>query len=87
VKSTDVRSRTDEPRPAYHKATRLPASYANFYIANGLVVVPQFNDPADSRACEILSHLFPCRQICPLPALDLIWGLGAYHCATQQEPN
>ena len=74
------------PRPLYYEGTRLPASYANFYIANGLVVVPQFDDPADREAVAILTRLFPGRQICGLPATDLVWGLGAYHCITQQEP-
>ena len=74
------------PRPVYHADTRLPASYANFSIANRLVVVPQFSDPADGRACEILSRLFPKRRVCGLPAADLAWGLGTYHCVTQQEP-
>lgn len=74
------------PRPLYHDGLRLPASYANFYVANGLVVVPQFSDPADAEACKILSQLFPNRTVRGLPAVDLIWGLGAYHCATQQEP-
>ena len=75
------------PRPIYFEKTRLPASYANFYIANGVVVVPQFDDPADREAMAILARLFPGRQICGLPAADLVWGLGAYHCITQQEPG
>ena len=74
------------PRPIYHNGTRLPASYANFYIADGLIVVPQFNDPADSQAIEILDELFPDRLVRGLPAVDLLWGLGAYHCITLQEP-
>jgi len=74
------------PRPVCHAGTRLPASYVNFYLANGLVVVPQFGDPADGRACEILSRLFPDRRVYGLPAADLVGGLGAYHCITQQEP-
>ncbi|NLX99832.1 MAG: agmatine deiminase family protein [Rhodopirellula sp.] len=74
------------PQPMYYQEQRLPASYANFYIANGLVVVPQYGDPADHRAVRILSELFPDREIRGLNAVDLVWGLGAYHCATQQEP-
>ena len=74
------------PRPLFYDDARLPASYANFYIANGLVVVPQFNEPADQRVIEILARLFPDRRIVGLPATDLAWGLGAFHCITQQEP-
>ena len=74
------------PRPKWFGDRRLPASYANFYVANGLVVVPQFDDPADAQALDILAGLFPGRQVRGLRALDLIWGLGAFHCATQQEP-
>ena len=67
-------------------AQRLPASYMNFYIANGVVVVPVFDDPADLEACDTLAELFPDRQIRPLRAVDLAWGLGAFHCITQQQP-
>jgi agmatine deiminase len=74
------------PRPVYHEDNRLPASYANFYIANGAVVVPAFDDPADEEAARILARQFPDREIIGLPAVDLAWGLGAYHCVTQQEP-
>ena len=73
------------PRPIYYDGRRLPASYANFYVANRLVVVPVFDDPADAEACETLGRLFPGRRICGLNAVDLVWGLGAFHCATQQE--
>jgi agmatine deiminase len=65
---------------------RLPASYANFYIANGLVVMPGFDHPNDSRAQAILQELFPTRRVVIWPSLDLIWGLGALHCITQQQP-
>jgi agmatine deiminase len=74
------------PRPIYHEGNRLPASYANFYIANGVVVVPRFDDPSDHAAIDILSRQFPDREVIGLPAVDLVWGLGAYHCVTQQEP-
>ncbi len=74
------------PRPIFHDGQRLPASYCNFYIANEIVIVPQFGDPADAKAAEILGRLFPDRRIVPLPARDLVWGLGAFHCITQQEP-
>ncbi|MFH1922956.1 MAG: agmatine deiminase family protein [Planctomycetota bacterium] len=74
------------PRPIHFQGRRLPASYANFYIANGLVVAPQFDDPADREAAATLARLFPDRKVCGLPAVDLAWGLGAYHCATRDEP-
>jgi agmatine deiminase len=74
------------PRPIYCQDHRLPASYANFYVANGVVVFPRFGDPADEEAGRILARQFPEREIIGLPAVDLAWGLGAYHCITQQEP-
>jgi agmatine deiminase len=73
------------PRAIEHDGQRLPASYCNFYLANGLAIIPQFGDPADARAVEILTPLLGGRRICPLPARDLVWGLGAFHCITQQE--
>ncbi len=76
----------DLPRPLFHDGQRLPASYMNFYIANGVVVVPVFDDPADLEACDLLAELFPDRRIHPLRAVDLAWGLGAFHCITQQQP-
>ncbi|SDU10278.1 agmatine deiminase [Verrucomicrobium sp. GAS474] len=75
------------PKPLHCEGQRLPASYANFYIANGKVLVPVFNDPADAKACAILQELFPDRRVIPFDASDLIWGLGALHCITQQEPS
>jgi agmatine deiminase len=74
------------PRPIFHEDQRLPACYCNFYIANGCAIVPQFDDPADARVIEILTKLLPGRQTIGLPARDLAWGLGAFHCITQQEP-
>jgi agmatine deiminase len=74
------------PAPVVFKRTRLPASYANFYIANGVVIVPTFNDPADRRALGILAELFPDREVVGISCVDLIWGLGTLHCMTQQEP-
>ncbi len=73
------------PRALFHGPQRLPASYMNFYIANGVVIVPQFDDPADRTVCETLARLFPGRQIRGLSAVDLIVGRGAYHCITQQQ--
>jgi agmatine deiminase len=75
------------PRPMDHDGQRVPASYANFYIANGVVVVPQFDDPADATALKILADCFPDRVIRGIRAVDLVWGLGAFHCITQQEPR
>lgn len=75
------------PRPLFYDDQRLPASYMNFYIANGVVIVPQFNDPADAVAVATLARAFPTRQIRGLDAVDLAWGLGAFHCITQQEPQ
>jgi agmatine deiminase len=74
------------PRPVIFEKRRLPASYANFYIANGIVLVPVFNDPNDRIALNILAELFPSRKIVPIYAGDLVWGLGTLHCMTQQQP-
>jgi agmatine deiminase len=74
------------PKPLYFGEQRLPACYCNFYIANGVVVVPQFDDAADARAISILAEHFPSRRIVGIRAVDLIWGLGAFHCITQQQP-
>jgi agmatine deiminase len=74
------------PRAIYHEGQRLPACYANFYIANGVVLLPLFDDPADSRALATLQELFSDRRVVGIPARDLIWGLGAFHCVTQQQP-
>jgi agmatine deiminase len=74
------------PRPLVLDGQRLPASYANFYIANRAVLVPTFNDPADRRALATLADLFPSRKVIGIHAVDLVWGLGTLHCMTQQEP-
>jgi agmatine deiminase len=74
------------PSPVYWHEDRLPASYANFYITNGAVIVPTFNDPNDRVALGILATLFPDRQVVGLHAIDLVLGLGTLHCLTQQEP-
>ncbi len=74
------------PAPRYFDGQRLPASYANFYIANGLVLAPTFNDPRDRVALARLAELFPDRQVVGIYCGDLIWGLGALHCMTQQQP-
>jgi len=74
------------PRPVVFEGRRLPASYANFYIANEIVMVPVFNDPNDRIALNTLAEVFPAREIVPIYCGDLIWGLGALHCMTQQQP-
>lgn len=74
------------PRPVVVRGERMPASYANFYIANKVVIVPVFGDEADQRALLTLQQLFPDRIVTPLDCRELIWGLGAIHCLTQQVP-
>jgi agmatine deiminase len=69
-----------------HQGQRLPASYANFYIANGLVLVPTFRHKNDRAALEILQREFPDRKVLGIDSTELIWGLGSFHCITQQEP-
>ena len=75
------------PQPVIFEGRRLPASYANFYIANGAVLAPVFNRPNDRIALNTLAELFPTREIVPIYSGDFIWGLGAMHCMTQQEPE
>jgi agmatine deiminase len=74
------------PRPVVFRGQRLPASYANFYIANALVLVPTFNDPNDRVALSILADVFSDREVTGIHAVDLVWGLGTLHCMTQQQP-
>lgn len=74
------------PHPVVFRRQRVPASYANFYIANGLVLVPTFHDPNDRVALNILAEVFPNREVIGVHSVDLIWGLGALHCMTQQQP-
>ncbi|HEV8499212.1 MAG TPA: agmatine deiminase family protein [Gemmatimonadaceae bacterium] len=74
------------PRAVEMNAERLPASYANFYVANGVVIVPTFNDRNDRLALNILAELFPDREVVGIHAVDLVWGLGTLHCLTQQQP-
>jgi agmatine deiminase len=75
------------PEPVMFKRQRLPASYANFYIANDRVLVPTFNDPHDRVVLGVLADLFPGRQVVGIHAVDLVWGLGTLHCLTQQQPG
>jgi len=74
------------PKPVYFEGRRLPASYANFYIANKLVLVPVFGDPNDRLVLDTLAELFPEREVVGIYCRDFIWGLGALHCMTQQQP-
>ena len=75
------------PRPVYMNGERLPASYANFYIANGVVIVPTFNDRNDRVALNTLAALMPDREVVGIHAVDLVWGLGTLHCLSQQQPS
>jgi agmatine/peptidylarginine deiminase len=91
---TDARGRKLElidlptPPPRWINGQRVPESYCNFYIANGIVLVPTFQHrPSDERAIGILKEQFPYHRIVPLDAADMIWGLGAFHCGSQQQPK
>jgi len=75
------------PAPVVFEGRRLPASYANFYVANGLVLVPVFNDPNDRIALDVMADVFPDREVVGVYSGDLIWGFGALHCMTQQQPE
>ncbi len=75
------------PQPVIFDGMRLPASYANFYITNRSVLVPTFNDPNDRHALGLLAELIPKREVVGIHAIDLVWGFGAIHCLTQQEPK
>jgi agmatine deiminase len=75
------------PKKIVREGLRLPASYANFYIANSCVLVPTFADPADETALSILRNLFPDRRVIGIDCRELIWGLGTFHCLTQQQPD
>jgi agmatine deiminase len=75
------------PAPVCFAGRRLPASYANFYVANAAVLVPTFNDPQDRVALGIMSEVFVDRPVVGIHALDLVWGLGTLHCLTQQQPS
>jgi agmatine deiminase len=74
------------PRPVTMHGDRLPASYANFYIANGVVLMPTFNDRNDRVALNTIAELMPDRDVIGVHAVDLVWGFGTLHCLTQQEP-
>ena len=75
------------PKKIVREGLRLPASYANFYIANSCILVPAFADPNDKTALSILQKLFPDRRVIGIDCRELIWGLGTFHCLTQQQPE
>jgi len=75
------------PSPLVFAGRRLPASYANFYVANAAVLVPTFNDPNDRLALGVLAELFRDRPVVGIHAVELVWGLGTLHCLTQQQPK
>ncbi|MBW4888727.1 agmatine deiminase family protein [Mucilaginibacter sp. HMF5004] len=74
------------PSPVVYDGQRLPASYANFYIANSAVIVPTYRDKNDEKALRILQECFPDRKVVGIDSTDIIWGLGSFHCLSQQEP-
>ena len=74
------------PEPLFYEGQRLPCSYANFYIANNAVIVPVFNTKNDERALQLIQECFPSREVVGIDSTDIIWGLGSFHCLSQQEP-
>ena len=74
------------PEPLFYEGQRLPCSYANFYIANNAVIVPVFNTKNDERALQLIEECFPGRKVVGIDSTDIIWGLGSFHCLSQQEP-
>jgi agmatine deiminase len=74
------------PSPLSYEGQRLPCSYANFYIANHAVIVPVFNCKQDETALRIIEQCFPGREVVGIDSVDIIWGLGSFHCLSQQEP-
>ena len=75
------------PKPAFFEGQQLPASYANFLVINGAVLMPTFQQPKrDAEAAEVLAACFPGRTIIPIDCLELVWGLGTLHCISQQQP-
>ena len=74
------------PEPLYYQGQRLPVSYANFYIANHAIIVPIFHSSKDETALKIIEECFPTRAVIGIDSRDIIWGLGSFHCLSQQEP-
>ena len=75
------------PEPLLIRGQRLPVSYANFFIGNEIILLPTFADLHDSQALFILQEMFPSRKVVPINCCKLIWGLGTFHCLTQQQPT
>jgi agmatine deiminase len=75
------------PDAVYHEGQRLPASYANFYISNAAVIVPTYRSKNDDKALDIIQQCFPDRKVTGIDSIDIIWGLGSFHCLSQQEPE
>jgi agmatine deiminase len=75
------------PDEVVYEQQRLPASYANFYIANTVVIVPTYRCDKDEKALEIIQSCFPTRKVIGIDSTELIWGLGSFHCLSQQEPS
>jgi len=74
------------PDAVIYEDQRLPASYANFYISNGHVIVPTYRCDKDGKALQIIADCFPGREVVGIDSTDIIWGLGSFHCLSQQEP-
>ena len=74
------------PEAVVYEDQRLPASYANFYIANTAVIVPIYQCRQDDKALQIIQECFPARKVVGIDSSDIIWGLGSFHCLSQQEP-
>ena len=74
------------PEELVYEDQRLPCSYANFYIANQSIIVPTFRSPRDEKALQIIQTCFPEREVVGIDSTDIIWGLGSFHCLSQQEP-
>jgi agmatine deiminase len=75
------------PKPIVYKSQRLPASFANFYICNHAVIVPTYRCKEDDQAMAVLEECYPDRKIIGIDSVELIWGLGSFHCLSQQEPE
>ena len=75
------------PAEVIYEGQSLPASYANFYISNGHIIVPTFKCDADDKAMQIIQSCFPSREVVGIDSTDIIWGLGSFHCLSQQEPS
>ena len=75
------------PAEVIYEGQSLPASYANFYISNGHIIVPTFKCDADDKAMQIIQSCFTTREVVGIDSTDIIWGLGSFHCLSQQEPS